>query len=731
MSWITVIWSMVASACLTLAAMHLLIWFKKRAEWAHLLFSLAAAATAALAGCELWMMRAETPGQFGTALRWLHVPAWVIIVALVGFVLLYLRAGHPWLAWTICVLRTCSLLLDFLVGQNLNYLEVTRLRHIPFFGESVSVAEGVLNPWMLVGQLSLVLWVVFVVDAAITVWRRGDRRQALVVGAGIVFFTLAATAQSVLVLWEIVHFPITASLFYMGIVAAMGYEMSIEARRAADLSDELRQSQEWINLATDSAGVGIWAWDFKSSIIWATEKARTLYGFSADELIPFEKFFSKVHPGDLDWVVQASQRCLQEGADFRNDYRIVMPDGGTRWIRVLAKAFLTPSGKPERMTGISLDITENKRAEEELVRSQHLLRETGRVGKVGGWEFNVDTAKQIWTEETYNIHELDFTYEPTVERGIDFYTPDSRPIIERAVQRAIEHGEPFDLELEITTAKGNLRSVHVIGNADREHRRVYGFFQDITEHKQSEFEALNQRNQLAHVARVSMLGELATSLAHELNQPLGAILRNAEAAELFLQASSPDLEEVRDILADIRKDDQRAGAVIDRMRSLLKRREVEHSLLDLKLLADEVITLMRSEAGARKVSLALDSDSSHALVRGDRVQLQQVLVNLLLNAMDAMNNSAPDDQRVNVRIQAAGAQVEVAVSDTGQGIPADRLAHVFEPFFTTKPNGLGVGLPISRKIIEAHGGSIRAENAPHGGATFCFTLPVTKEGSAT
>ena len=225
------------------------------------------------------MMRAATPGQFGTALRWLHVPAWVIILALVGFVLLRLRAGRLWLAWTVCVLRTCSLLLDFLVGQNLNYLEVARLRHIPFFGESVSVAEGVLNPWMLVGQLSLVLWVVFVVDAAITVWRRGDRRQALVVGASIVFFTLAATVQSVLVLWEIVHFPITVSLFYMGIVAAMGYEMSVEARRATELSDELHQSEEWINLATDSAGVGIWAWDFTSNIIWATEKARTLYGF--------------------------------------------------------------------------------------------------------------------------------------------------------------------------------------------------------------------------------------------------------------------------------------------------------------------------------------------------------------------------------------------------------------------------------------------------------------------
>jgi PAS domain S-box-containing protein len=551
----------------------------------------------------------------------------------------------------------------------------------------------------------------------------------VVVGGSIVFFVLAATVQTMLTRWEVVHWPETACLFFLGIVVAMGYEMSREVYQAAQLSEELRQSQEWINLATDSAGVGIWAWDFTSNIIWATEKARTLYGFSSDELIPFEKFLSKVHPDDIDWVVQASQKCLQEGADFRNDYRIVMPDGSTRWVRVLAKAFLAPSGKPERMTGVSLDITENKRAEEALVRSQHLLRETGSIGKVGGWEFNIDTSKQTWTEETYNIHELDLTYEPTVEKGLYFYTPASRPIIERAVQRAIELGERFDLELEITTAKGNLRSVHVVGNADLEHRRVYGFFQDITERKQSEFEILNQRDQLAHVARVSTMGELATSLAHELSQPLGAILRNAEAAELILQASPPDLEEVRDILADICKDDQRAGAVIDRMRSLLKRREVEHSLLDLNQLAREVITLVGPEAGARKVRLALDPASSLALVRGNRVQLQQVLLNLLLNAMDAMNDPAADDRRVTVRIQAAGTQVAVVVRDTGQGIPADKLGHIFEPFFTTKPNGLGVGLPISRKIIEAHGGSIRAENAPDGGAAFCFTLPVAKEES--
>ncbi|MCY2953687.1 MAG: hypothetical protein NTU53_17165 [Planctomycetota bacterium] len=206
------------------------------------------------------MMRAETPGQFATALRWLHVPAWALLVSLVGFVQLYLRAGRPWLAWSFFGLRTLSLLLDFLVGKNLNYREVTRLWHIPFFGESVSVAEGVSNPWMLVGQLSLLLLVIFVADATVTVWRRGERRQALAVGGSIVFLVLAATVQAVLVLWEIVHWPITVSLFFMAVVVAIGLEMSRDVTRTAQLSEDLQESEERMTLAAEAAGFGVWSW---------------------------------------------------------------------------------------------------------------------------------------------------------------------------------------------------------------------------------------------------------------------------------------------------------------------------------------------------------------------------------------------------------------------------------------------------------------------------------------
>src|SRR5712691_8335967 len=221
MSWVTVIWSIGSGACLTLALMHVVIWCKVRAARANLLFAIMATAVAVFAALELAMMRAETPGQFGVAVRWLHVPAWVVVASLVGFVRLYLRAGRRWLAWTVVGVRTVSLILNFIFSPNINYRQITALRHVSFLGEPVSVAAGVPNPWMLVAQLSLLLLIIFVTDATITVWRRGDRRQALMVGGSILLFTMAGMVEGITITWGIISMPLTASLFYQGLVVVM------------------------------------------------------------------------------------------------------------------------------------------------------------------------------------------------------------------------------------------------------------------------------------------------------------------------------------------------------------------------------------------------------------------------------------------------------------------------------------------------------------------------------
>jgi C4-dicarboxylate-specific signal transduction histidine kinase len=254
---------------------------------------------------------------------------------------------------------------------------------------------------------------------------------------------------------------------------------------------------------------------------------------------------------------------------------------------------------------------------------------------------------------------------------------------------------------------------------------TYELGRDIVAAARIETEAGRLRDELAHVARVSTLGELSGSLAHEISQPLGAILRNAEAAQMLLRADAPDLEELRAIVADIRADDQRAGTIIERMRALLKRKTLELDPVSLQSLAQEVLALVRGDAISRRVTLECTVPDALPRVMADRVQLSQVLLNLLVNGIDAVADANGRARRVAIEARRAGENtVEVLVADTGHGIAADMRARLFEPFVTNKPQGLGIGLAVSRTIVEAHGGKLSAQNNEQSGATFRFTLPI-------
>jgi C4-dicarboxylate-specific signal transduction histidine kinase len=255
-------------------------------------------------------------------------------------------------------------------------------------------------------------------------------------------------------------------------------------------------------------------------------------------------------------------------------------------------------------------------------------------------------------------------------------------------------------------------------------QRIGGTGTDITERKLAEAEVLRQREELAHVSRVSIMGELASSIAHELNQPLGAILSNAEAAELLLNQDPPALADLRDILSDIRKDEDRASEVIRRMRTLLRKHELERQPLEINQLMEEVLRLVHADAALRGIEFASKLWPHLPSVQGDRVHLQQVFLNLIMNAMDAVAHQPPERRLVSVSTNLIGDDaVEVSVSDSGAGVQPHNMPRLFEAFFTTKEGGIGMGLAIADKIVSAHQGQIRAENRPTGGATFYVVLP--------
>ncbi len=243
MNTVTIVWSCIASACLTLAAMNLFVWLNKHTARTNLIFSVMAAATACVAFFELSMMLAETPEAYGRYMRWIHLPLWALVVSLVLFVRQYLRAGRLWLAWTVCGMRTLSLILNFVFFPNLHYREINSLHPMRFLGETIAVVNGMVNPWMLTAQLSTLLLVAYVVDAAVAVYRRGGNRSAVLMSWAIVFLVAASMVQAALVFWLGVHMPITISFFSLGIVVAIAYEMSLDVQRAAQLSDDLHESE--------------------------------------------------------------------------------------------------------------------------------------------------------------------------------------------------------------------------------------------------------------------------------------------------------------------------------------------------------------------------------------------------------------------------------------------------------------------------------------------------------
>jgi PAS domain S-box-containing protein len=351
------------AVCLTLAAFYFAVWCKQRDNWVYLLFSCSAVAAAAVSAFELAMMHAETTERYAALLRWIHVPFWVLAMSFVSFVRLYLHAGRRWLAWSIYGLRTLILILNFLFPLSINFRAITGIRHLLLWGgEIVSLPIAVPNPWGMLSNASLLLAIAFFVDVTISVWRRGERQRALVVGGSMIFGAILL-CHVPLVIWGIIQVPFFLSFSYTGVVVAMGYELSNDMARAARLARELEASEKKLNLAADSADLGLWEWDVNKDELWVMPTRRAQLGFSISGKITSEDFASRWHPDDRDHIRQALNDAIKGGKDYQSEFRIILENGTVRWISARGRVQVDEEGKPMRLLGVSVDITARKQAE--------------------------------------------------------------------------------------------------------------------------------------------------------------------------------------------------------------------------------------------------------------------------------------------------------------------------------------------------------------------------------
>jgi two-component system, LuxR family, sensor kinase FixL len=511
------------------------------------------------------------------------------------------------MALSACGLQTLTVILNFLFTPNL-YGEITALRQLSWGGETVSIPLGTPSLWSLLNQATLLLLLAFFVDATITVWRRGDRERALIVGGTTTFFGAIVAAQFALVVLGIIQVPFFGSFAYLGIVVALGYQLCNDAVRAAHLASELQIGEERFRRVVEAAPNAMIMVNQEGQITLANQQAEKTFGYPREELLgrPMEML--------------VPERVRSDHRGFRHDY------------------FCDPQARP---MGAGRELFGRRKDGSEV----------------------------------------------PVEIGLS----------------------------PIHTSKGPLVLASIV---------------DITERKLAELEAARQRHDLAHLSRVTTLGELSSSLAHELTHPVTAILSNAQAAQRFLANDDVDLDEIREILNDIVTQDQRAGEVIHGLRLLLKKGEPQKQSddVDLNEVIRDVVNLMRGDLINRNVTVDTDLAQNLPAVTGDRVQLQQVLLNLALNGCDAMADYNFQERRLLIASQWENGAVRVSVSDSGCGIPEEKMEQVFERFFTTKKKGMGLGLSVCRTIINAHRGKIWATNNGGCGATFHFSLPIVGAG---
>ncbi len=377
--------------------------------------------------------------------------------------------------WAFIAVRSLILISNFLVPYSFNFLEVISIRQILFLGEPVSVlGKAAVNPWQWVGLASVLLFMLFVVDAAVSLWRKGaedQKRKAIVIAVTIAISFLLVIVQGHLVVWRVIQLPLILSPPFLVMVGGMAYELGLEILRANRLAADLHESEERLGLAARSARLGMWMWNPSENRFWATDQARALFGFQNNESIAFDQWLTPVHSEDLEFVRRKIKGSLATGNDFEAAYKVSVAGGKMQWIAAHGRPETDGSGN-RIIRGVVRDVTDQKQTQLELERTLTKLQEAQRIAHLGYWDRDLDTDLLTWSDETYRIYGL-APQDRTVTHATwqELIHPEDRRMVIEAVAEALRGGPQYDVEYRVIRPSGAVRFVHSEGDVTRDEVR--------------------------------------------------------------------------------------------------------------------------------------------------------------------------------------------------------------------------------------------------------------------
>jgi PAS domain S-box-containing protein len=508
------------------------------------------------------------------------------------------------------------------------------------------------------------------------------------------------------------------------IVRWYGTSTDIDDRKRAE--EALQSSERNLRQVIDTIPTLIHVLGPDGSVLYVNPRVLDYTGLTLEDVQRGDYRARVGHPEDAEESLRERRaHALSSAVPFESEYRVLGKDGQYRWFLARYNPLLDDQGKIDRWYVTATDIDDRKRAEAEIEQAYLRLAEAQRVSKTGSFVTDLLLDEHNWSEELCRIFEIEPGTRITAELIRTLFHPEDLPVYEDAFKRAVAGlDRDIDLSYRIITPAGNVKHLHAVTHILEKiaGRPIYiGAIQDVTESKVAEEALTRARAELAHMSRVTTLSALTASIAHEINQPIFAVITSAGACLRWLNRDQPEVQRAREAATRIEEDGKRAAEIITHLKSFYKKDvSPQRDMVSVNDVAGEMLVLLRSEADRHSVVMRTELAPDLPSASADRVQLQQVLMNLMLNGIEAMSERGGE---LKTSTRRDGGEVMVSVSDTGEGVPTDKLEEIFNPFVTTKAEGTGMGLAISQTIIESHGGRLWATMNPGGGATFHFTLP--------